>query len=166
MSVLMPFQTLSGPSHGCSVLMSTDWLTVRVPPAAGLAAAGAWGAGTAVGWATAWGGVGGEGGRRGAGVGRDRGRGRRGGGRLRGLGGLSRGAGRGRRGCLAAGGQHRRANGRRAPPGPPRAGSPRAARARNPRRVSESAGRVCIVNASDPDQPDVSGLSNRVNPCA
>src|SRR5579859_4469334 len=28
----MTFQTLSVPVHGCSVLMSTDWLIVRVPP--------------------------------------------------------------------------------------------------------------------------------------
>src|SRR3954467_4751502 len=60
MSVLMPFQTLSVPSHGCSVLMSTDWLTVRVPPAAGLAASGAWVGGRAVGWTTAWVGIGAE----------------------------------------------------------------------------------------------------------
>src|SRR3954453_2002113 len=143
MSVLMPFQTLSVPSHGCSVLMSTDWLTVRVPPAAGLAAAGAWVAGTAVGWTTAWVGIGAE------------------------VGGAAAG-------FAASGGLA----GARVPAGagawpqpasidvPTVAASPSAARARNPRRVSESAGRVCIVNASDPDQPDLSGLSNRVNPCA
>src|SRR5438105_15672143 len=45
----MTFQTLRVPSQGWSVLMSTDWLTVSVPPAAGLAAAGAcWAAGLVV----------------------------------------------------------------------------------------------------------------------
>ena len=39
--------------------MSTDWLTVRVPPSFGLAAAGAcYAVGAAVGWTTAWVGIG------------------------------------------------------------------------------------------------------------
>ena len=32
MPVLITFQTLRFPTQGCSVLMSTDWLTVSVPP--------------------------------------------------------------------------------------------------------------------------------------
>src|SRR5215472_5095076 len=39
MLVLMTFQTLRVPVHGCRVLMSTDWLIVRVPPVFGGAAA-------------------------------------------------------------------------------------------------------------------------------
>src|SRR2546425_6659234 len=32
MFVLVTFQTFNVPFQGCSVLMSTDWLTVNVPP--------------------------------------------------------------------------------------------------------------------------------------
>src|SRR5215217_3026589 len=59
----MTFQTLSVPSQGWRVLMSTDWLTVRVPPDFGCAATGAcWAAvgcaaGAAVGCAAGWAGL-------------------------------------------------------------------------------------------------------------
>src|SRR5207248_10061904 len=38
---LMTFQTFSVPTQGCRVLISTDWLMVRVPPALGWVVAGA-----------------------------------------------------------------------------------------------------------------------------
>src|SRR5438132_9064207 len=45
MPVLVTFQTLRFPFQGCSVLMSTDWLIVRVPPRFGRTLCGsAWAA--------------------------------------------------------------------------------------------------------------------------
>src|SRR4051812_28348990 len=127
MSVLMPFQTFRVPSQGCSVLMSTDWLTVSVPPGFACAWAGAWVAGTAVGCTTACVGIGAEVGCTAAG--------------------LAASAGfdsAGLAGALVAAGAAGWAQAASIDV-PIVAASPRAARVRNPRRVIGSALRVSMV---------------------